>query len=349
LKSFAPWRETNFEFLNSDLIQILNINEYFAGKTILITGASGYLATNLIDRLKAVKCRIIRFSRTKPLPTIKGAAELIDVSGDYCDVKILSRVLPRADIIYHFAAQTSAYKANDEPENDWRANVKPMLSLLETIKKLNHNPIVIFSGTATEVGLTRDPMVDETFQDKPITIYDIHKLLSEKYLEFYSIHGKIKGVTLRLPNVYGPGPKSSSSDRGIINLMIRKAIAGESLTVYGKGGEIRDYIFIDDVINAFLSAAEYIEKTAGQHFVIGSGQGHTIMEAIHLVAERVALKIGKKVAVEHIVPPFPQSIIEERNFIANFTRFQSLTGWKAKWSLIDGINKTIDSFQIDVS
>ena len=196
----------------------------------------------------------------------------------------------------------------------------------------------------TEAGIPTRLPVDETHPDTPITIYDLHKLMAESYLKYYSGQGIIQGAILRLANIYGPGPKSSSADRGVLNVMVRKALNGEPLTVYGKGDYLRDYVYVEDVARAFLMAGANIEPVNSQHFVIGSGQGCTLAEAFNLVAERVALKAGQPVPVTHVEPPTPQSPIEARNFVADTTRFWQATGWKARVSLTEGIDRTIDVF-----
>jgi nucleoside-diphosphate-sugar epimerase len=184
--------------------------------------------------------------------------------------------------------------------------------------------------------------VDENHPDYPVTIYDLHKLMAEGYLKHYTAQDVVRGAVLRLANVYGPGAKSSSADRGVLNLMIQKALKGETLTVYGDGNYMRDFVYVEDVAHAFLEAGAKIDGVNGQHFVIGSGQGHTIAEAVNLVAERVALKTGQRVPVIHVEPPAALSQIETRNFVADTTRFSYATGWKARVSLVEGIDRTID-------
>ena len=186
--------------------------------------------------------------------------------------------------------------------------------------------------------------VNENHPENPMTIYDLHKQMAENYLKYYIQQNVVKGAILRLANVYGPGPKSSRSDRGILNLMIRKALAGEPLTVYGKGDQLRDYVYVEDVSIAFLTAASKIESVNGRHFVIGSGQGHTIAQAMGLVSERVALKKGKAVPLEHVDPPSPLLPIESRNFVADTRQFSEATGWKAHYMLADGIDLTVKGY-----
>ena len=320
------------------------IPSYFAGKRILLTGASGYLATNLTHTLKNVGCTIVRLSRGSELLPVNGVAKILDISGDICEREVWEEALENVDIVYHLAAQTSAYLAAEDPVGDFKSNVLPMLNLLEVCKKKDERPAIIFSGTVTEVGMPVSLPVNETHKDQPVTIYDLHKLMAENYLKYYTRQGIVHGTVLRLSNVYGPGPKSSSTDRAVINMMMRKALAGEPLTVYGKGDCLRDYIYIEDVTSAFLKAAVNIEQLKGKHFVLGSSKAHTIAQAFNLVADRVAVKTGKRVPVKHIAPPDIQLTIEERNFVADTGQFLSAAGWEARHSLKDGIDKTLDTF-----
>nr|NQU89046.1 NAD-dependent epimerase/dehydratase family protein [Bacteroidota bacterium] len=320
------------------------MSSYFAGKRILLTGASGYLATNLTHTLKNVGCTIVRLSRCSELLPVNGIAKILDISGNICEREVWGEALENVDIVYHFAAQTSVYAADENPLADLKINVLPMLNLLKTCRNMGRQPVIIFSGTVTEVGIPKSLPVNETHEDCPITIYDLHKLMAENYLKYYSQQGIVKGTILRLPNVYGPGPKSSSADRGILNMMIQRALRGEDLTLYGKGDNLRDYIYVKDVINAFLVAGIKIDVLNGCHFVIGSGIGHTLKEAFESVVERVKIITGRTVNVVRVKPPQAQSPIDTRDFVADVTAFKSLTNWEPNYTLQSGIDNTIDYF-----
>lgn len=314
-------------------------------RKLLFTGGSGYLATNLINSIKDTDCDIVRVARpgTRFVPAV-GRARIEDVAGDVRELSVWMRLLRQIDVVFHLAAQTSVYVANENPIADMEVNVRPMLYLLETCRQQGWGPIVLFSGTATEAGLSLTLPVNESHPDNPITVYDLHKLMAEKYLKYYVSQRIVRGVTLRLANVYGPGPTSRSKERGVLNQMVRRALAGETLTIHGHGRHVRDYIYIDDVNRAFLAAVENIDRINGQHLVVGSGQAHTVVEALTLVADRVALKTGRRPPIRSVEPPQPRSPIESRNFVADSTRFSQATAWKPAVTLAEGIDRTIEAF-----
>lgn len=296
-------------------------------KTIVITGSSGFIGSSLVKRLKDGACKIIALERTNNLQ----------------DKKTWKRALKNADVLIHLAAQTSAQFANEHPRKDVEINLIPVASLIETCRDTALKPDIIFAGTVTQVGITDTSPVNETYRDLPITVYDINKLAAEKYLQYYTSQMGGKAVTLRLSNVYGPGPPTRA-DRGVLNQMITKALKGKSLTIYGDGKMIRDYIYIDDVVNAFLTAGAHMSKLRGNYFVIGSGKGHSIKQMMHMVRNQVQAQTGKKARITHVPPPEDLSGIERRNFIADSTAFTTATGWKADVALQDGIDRTIDYF-----
>jgi nucleoside-diphosphate-sugar epimerase len=321
------------------------MTSHLFGRTVLITGGAGYVAAGIVGLLRELDCRILRLMRPgRQAVPVSGKARLQDVTGDVCERRTWDSLLPEADVVFHLAAQTSVYQANEDPSADFEANVRPMLHLLETCRQKGQHPIVVFAGTATEAGIPERLPVDETHPDRPITVYDLHKWMAEIYLRHYAREGVVRGVTLRLANAYGPGPRSSSADRGVLNMMIRRALRGEKLTIYGCGDHLRDYVYVEDVSRAFLEAALNIDRLNGGYFVIGSGKGHTLKEAINLVADRVALKLGRRVGVVHVDPPVPQSPIEARNFVADSRRYSQATGWQARYSLPEGIDRTIEAF-----
>lgn len=316
-------------------------------RRVLITGGGGYLAANVVRRLERTSTHVRRLCRRPADHAAGRSASVEDVVADVREPAIWERLIEGVDLVLHFAAQTSAHVAEVDPLEDHDVNVLPMLRLLESCRRRAHEPVVLFSGTVTQVGLTTAVPVDERSRDTPATVYDLHKWMAENYLGYYVRAGWVRGASLRLPNVYGPGPRSSSSDRGVLNVMIRKALSGEALEIYGDGMRLRDYLFVEDAAEAFIAAASRVEAINGRYVVVGSGEGWTIKDAVTLVAERVGRRTGRKVPVVHVESPRPESPIEARDFVANAGLFSSATGWSATVSLKDGIDRTIDAYLSD--
>jgi nucleoside-diphosphate-sugar epimerase len=328
-----------------DQTSISEVLNSFCDKHILITGGGGYLGSCIVNFLQDVDCFVVRLDQPGAFfSPVAGRAKVHNIVGDVREMSIWEKALVNIDIVFHLAAQTSAYEANKNPVDDLKSNVMPMLYMLETCLRKGWQKTILFSSTVTIVGMPVFLPVDETHPETPITIYDLHKQMAENYLKYYIKQDVVKGAVLRLANVYGPGPKSSKSDRGILNKMIRKALAGESLTVYGTGDQLRDYVYVEDVALAFLKAASNIESVNGRHFIIGSGQGYTIVQAMRLVSERVALKTGIAVPLVHVDPPSSLFPIEYRNFVADTGQFSEATGWLAHYTLAEGIDLTMERY-----
>lgn len=309
----------------------------------MVTGAGGFLGGRLVKRLSTGDCRIIRVSRSALTPVVGSAATVSDVSGDVSDRMVWDAVAD-ADVFFHFAAQTSVAAGADDPDRDFAANVVPMRHLLAACRERGRRPIVLFAGTVTQAGLPSRLPVDEDVPDDPITVYDRHKLIAEHDLKAAASQGIVWGASLRLANVYGPGAHGRTADRDVLNRMIRKAVAGQPLTLYGSGEYVRDYLFVEDVVDAFVIAAAHAEPISGRHFVIASGRGISLRDAFALVAARVERLRGRRVPVIATEPPAALSAIERRHFVGDPARFSAATGWRPSCGLDEGIDRTIEAF-----
>jgi UDP-glucose 4-epimerase len=298
------------------------------GKVVAVTGAAGFIGARLVSRLAGEACTVMPIVRPD----------------DVTERAVWDRIVD-ADVIIHLAAQTSVAVANDDPGRDFQANVMPMRHLIAACRDRRRTPIVVFAGTVTQAGVPSRLPVNEDAPDDPLTTYDLHKLMAEHELKAAASNGQLRGATLRLANVYGPGAHGRRADRHILNRMIDAAVNGRPLTVHGSGENVRDYVFVDDVVDAFMAAAAHGDRCNGGHFVIGSGRGTSIREAFELIAERVARSTGRRVPVTTIEPPGPASEIERRDFVADHERFSRATGWHPQTSLSEGIDRTIEALQ----
>ena len=326
------------------------ILSFYKSKKIVVSGATGYIAWNLINKLLAIDCEIICLTRKPPgklyLENLTTSnAEVNTIVGSYDDEALWKKSLDGVDVIFHLASQTSFYIAEDDPLEDFKNNVYPMQLLLKVASQNEKKPYVAFAGSATQCGLTNKLPVGESVKDNPSTVYDFHKLLAERYLKFYINKNLVNGACLRLCNVYGPGPKSSNNDRGILNSMVRKALKKEKLTIYGTGDFIRDYVFIDDVVNAFLVCPYHLKRTNGNYYVVGSGKGYSVKEAINIIARTVERIVSLEVNVINVKPPDGLLDIEYRNFVANHSNLHLDTGWTVTTDLEEGIVQTVNKFR----
>ena len=303
---------------------------------ILITGASGFIGSALLDGLRGENNFIVCLSRFthEDEPNVKWIKmNLIIDSWDEVS-------LPPIDVIYHLAGQTSTYGARQNPIEDLSSNVLGLLNLLEHFKKQACPPFIVIAGTATEVGLTEQLPIHENLPDHPITFYDISKLTAEMYLKQYVREGWIKGCVLRFANVFGCCKDGRQADRGVIDKIFNRAVSGQSITIYGDGNYLRDYIFIEDVVSALILATKYIEKTNGRNFYIGSGQGIALKEAFLKVISIAATVTGINVGHKFVPPPADLSDIEYRNAVIDFSAFRQATGWVPQYDFDSGLKVT---------
>lgn len=308
--------------------------EFYPGNKILITGIRGFIGSALSKSLETAGCEIFGTSRGRATERIFHTS--------FQQPQDWQELLEGIEVVFHLAAQTSATWANQNPEADYEANVRPVLNLIECLKvKRRATPLtVIFAGTATQCGIPETLPVNETHPDRPVTVYDQHKLLAETMLLQGSQENLLKTCSLRLSNVYGPGPASFQKDRGVIHQMISHALSGKRLTLYGSGDFLRDYLFVSDAVAAFLAAAAAIESLKDYYYVLGSGTGHTLRQAFQIIAEEVTKRLSKPVPIVNILDGLTP--IDQRNFVADSSRFERKTGWKPQISLHQGIQDMIE-------
>lgn len=318
----------------------MSIQNSYCGKKVTITGASGYLGSAIVKHLLKIEANIIRVSRKK----LQELDDVSDLVGDIYEKDLWLDVVKNSDVIIHLAGNTSVYAEKKDLILGINSTLIPVINLIEAAKIAGNTPLVLFSSTASVYGLNPTVPTAEKERENPITSYDIHKLCAEKHLQIAHEDGIIRNVNLRLSNVYGPSiSKSSSSDRGILNYFARKATAGEPIIVYGDGSSIRDYIFIDDVVKAFILAG-LIDISKHSLFNVGSGIGFTIKEVFTRLATRASEISGKHVELKFVPWPESADLIEHRNYIADISLIKKVLNWRPEVGLDTGIDLTLRSF-----
>lgn len=303
--------------------------------TVVITGAHGYIGGALAKRLAAEGHALRLVSRSLRAPRIvTGLDGQIDhIAADLRDRRAWSRLLSGAEAVVHLSSRTDLRAAEIDPQSDEDINITPVRALVEAATA---SPAVIFASTATIVGANPRIPVDETTPDQPCSVYDRHKLACETILRDATARGAVRACSLRLANVYGEGSASINFNRGVLNVMLKHALEGEPLTLYGDGAYTRDFIHLADVVDAFRRAVTEQRICDGRHYVIATGQGYTLADAYALIAEAAFEHIGQRVEIRRVREPQDLQPIERRNFVGDSSLFQALTGWQPQFDLRTG-------------
>ena len=317
---------------------MVNISNKLKGKVVSITGASGYIGSALIQELEKYSLKIIRISRKEIVPKNGVEDWVLDLNKQSSWIRIVSK----SDIIFHLSGNTSIYNAEKDPKKSLVSTLFPVIQLINASKKLSRIPRVVFSSTATVYGLTEVFPVLETEHPNPITTYDLHKYFAEQQLSVASNSNIIDAISLRLANVYGPSPTESlAQDRGILSKITRMRFEPKNLQIFGNGEYLRDYIYIDDVVNAFLHASvmnyDILLNRSDIILNVASGKGTLVKEVFSLISQEVEKITGIKGVTKNVAWPKGVNEIEKRNYIASIELIKSLTGWEPGVSLEKGI------------
>jgi nucleoside-diphosphate-sugar epimerase len=295
----------------------------YAGKAVWVTGSTGYLGSALLQGLQAT------------------AARVECLRGDVRVAETWQPAVEDADVIFHLAGNTSVGEAARDPAASLQSTVLPLMHLTRLAAARRRRPRVVFASTASVYGFADPLPADEDAVPRPETIYDLHKWWAEQHLAWASRQELVGGVSLRLANVYGPSRSAPSApERGVLNRMTARALRGETLSLYGGGHCVRDYVYIDDVVRAFLLSGVTPGMT-GQSYNLASGQSVTLREVFALAVERVAQTGGPRSPIHEVPWPADSAAIDRRNFSARIDRLRHACGWQPAVPLTTGLDRLI--------
>jgi len=320
----------------------------------LITGGCGFLGTSIIQQLAkqgghsfrildnlSVGSRddlssVIDFSEYDPDANIfpipqNGQCQL--VVGDIRDQQIATKTAKNMDAIIHFAANTGVPDSVKNPRLDMECNVIGVFNMLEAARQQNIKRFV-FASSGAPAGEVKPP-IHEELPPHPVSPYGASKLAGEGYCSSYFKTFGIETVSLRFGNVYGPGSKHKSS---VVAKFIRLAVEGKQVEIYGDGAQTRDFIYIDDLVDAVIKAGT-VEGIGGETYQIATARETTLNELMDIMIPALKAK-GITLTIQYGEKRLGDVM---RNY-SDTSKARKFLGWTASVSLKEGIDKTICYF-----
>jgi len=347
---------------------LIDFAEKLRGKNILITGGLGFLGSNLAQKLVSLKLDkiVLVDSCIKNLGSnfanVEDIKDKIKIySGEEWDLRNKEKIKPLikdADIIFNFAGSVSHIGSKEDPLFDFELNLKSHLQFLEACKECmkegKKNLKIIYSGTRDQYGKVKEEHlpVDEKYLIHEATDpQGINKNATEFFHFWYANHFKFDAVSLRLTNTYGPRHIMTDPGQGVLNWFIRQAMDNKTLELWGGGEQLRDFNFVDDVIDAMLMVA-VSEKANNQAYNLGSfikksglyGQiGNNVISVGDIA--KLVVKIAKSGNWIEIPYPVDRKPLEPGHFYADASKIYNEIGWEPKTNIEEGIKKTIDFYK----
>ena len=321
-------------------------NLAYKGKNILITGGLGFIGSSIALKMVQLGAKVTLVDAMIPdyggnlfnIESIKGKVTMN--FSNIADVTSMNYLVRDKDYIFHCAGQVCHVMSLSDPFPDIEYNIKGTAILMEACKKNNPKVKVIKTGTRGQYGPATRLPVNEDAPTNPKGIYEISNLTAEKIMKVYNdIHG-IKTVLLRLTNIYGPRSQMRHSRFGVVNWFVRQAIDSETIKIFGDGTILRDFLYIDDCVDAVLMSA-ISENAVGEILNVGVDKPTSFLDLIKLI-----IKIAKSGSCEFAEFSPERKVQEPGNFYSDINKIKKLTGWEPKTNLKDGLAKTIDYYKL---
>ncbi|HWM94044.1 MAG TPA: NAD-dependent epimerase/dehydratase family protein [Thermoanaerobaculia bacterium] len=326
-------------------------------KPVLITGGAGFIGTNLAHAL-ASSGRFVRVLDNLSRPGVeRNLSWLKETHGnriqfDKSDVRdpfAVRRAVAGVEAVFHFAAQVAVTTSLEDPIHDFDVNVRGTINVLEAARAEKNPPAVIFTSTNKVYGGMEDVELhlDGLRYEPKDAVLRVRGFSEERRLDFHSPYGCSKGAAdqyvldyarsyglrtalFRMSCIYGPH-QFGNEDQGWVAHFAIRALEGKPITLYGDGMQVRDILYVEDLVRAFLLASEDIDKVRGQAFNMGGGPANTVslLELIHLIG---ALH-GElpKVSFED------WRTGDQRYYVSDTRRFEAATGWRPRVNVREGL------------
>jgi UDP-glucose 4-epimerase len=316
-------------------------------RAVLVTGGLGFIGRRLVETLAARGARVTVVTpsreRHRDAVVAQEAAGVRVVEGNVRDGAAMRTAVRGQHVVFNLAGQSGAVRSMEDPWTDLDVNVGGMLTLVEALRHENRGARVVFPSSRLEYGRVGPEPVAETHAVDPLCLHAIHKRTAEEYLRLYErLHG-ISYAVARITNPYGPGQPPSRTEYGVVNRLIHLALADQKLPIYGDGRQRRDYIYIDDVVEALLALAT-TGATASGIYNVGTGIGTSIGDMAAAITRTAG---GGR--VEFVPWPPLAEQVETGDFVADITRIGRELGWQPRVTLDDGLRRTVAFYRMHVA
>ena len=293
----------------------------FKDKRILITGSNGFIGSNL-------KAKLVN------LGAIVTSFDLSD-GQDIMDTSLLENIIKKKfNIIFHLAGFSGSKESNEDRFKSFQINTLATVNLMELITKICPDTKIILSSSRLEYGRPLYIPVDEKHKTEPTSAYGLSKLTATEMAQVFGKTRNLKYIVFRTSNVYGPHKEKKFSGYNLINHFIDLAKREKNLLIFGKGDQLRDYIYIDDLVQAFIIAAE--SDVQQQIYNLGYGEGISLTKMANLITKNV-----KKGNIKYINWPKDNKSIETGSYTSDISKIKKELGFKPKIGFEEGIQKTL--------
>jgi UDP-glucose 4-epimerase len=309
------------------------------GKAVLVTGGLGFIGSALARRLVGLGAQVTLVDSLIPQygGNLANVADLVDRLriniSDVRDQHSFSSLVGGQEVLFNLAGQTSHQDSMDDPFTDLEINCRAQLAILETCRAHCPEVKVVFASTRQLYGKPDYLPVDERHLLRPTDVNGINKMAGEWYHVLYNNVYGLRACALRLTNTYGPGMRIKDARQTFLGIWVRLLLEGKPFSVWG-GQQLRDFNFVEDVVDALLIAAES-DASDGQVFNLGDTQVLSLRAVADLLVEANG-------GGGYDIHPFPaeRKRIDIGDYYADFSRFAAL-GWTPKVRLEQGILRTL--------
>ena len=279
----------------------------------LVLGGKGFIGSHLVEGLERAGHQVSVFDRPR----------------EFLDPAEVERALPGHEVVLHLISTTVPKDSNDNPALDIESNIASTARLLELCRRHPPRLLVFISSGGTVYGVPQATPIPETHPTEPISSYAIHKLAIEKYLHLNRVLYGLDYRILRVSNAYGERQRTDKA-QGAVAVFLERALRNQPIQIWGDGSVVRDYVYVGDIVQAFLATLDY--RGAQRIFNIGSGAG----VSLNALLRELGGIVGRPLAVEYT--PARRFDVPANVLDASLARRE--LGWQPRTPLADGLRRT---------